>query len=172
MKPCGWITMVLLCIFLITSCEKVEQADNTTPESQRFVGTWKFLSLTGKSNQGDYFAPYGENLFGRLMYDAGGNMSFFAMQPGRPRFASGDMLRGTPEEIKEAFEKMDAYCGMYKVDPINKTVTHLIEGSRFPNWEGGEQVRHYKFTHDTLTLSARLILSNKEWLLKAELIKL
>jgi len=172
MKPYGWITMVLLCILLMTFCEKVQQAGNTVPESQRFVGTWKFLSLTGKSNEGDFFAPYGENLFGRLMYDAGGNMSFFAMQPGRPRFASGDMLKGTPEEIKEAFEKMDAYCGTYTVDTVKKTVTHHIQGSRFPNWEGGEQVRHYKFNTDTLTLSAKLVLSNKEWLLKAELIKL
>jgi len=76
-----------------------------------FVGTWKFISLAGKNSEGEIFRPYGENFYGRLMYDLNGNMSVFLMRPDRPKFAADDIYKGTPEEIKFAFENFDAYCG-------------------------------------------------------------
>lgn len=98
-------------------------------------------------------------------------MSVFLMLPGRPKFEKDDIYGGTPEEIKGAFENFDAYCGTYQVDAEQKTVTHKIEGSRFPNWEGTEQIRHYTFQNDTLILSAALDLMGKPWQLEAALVK-
>jgi|GEM_PF-491012 len=136
-----------------------------------FIGTWKFISLTGKNLEGDIFHPYSEDLYGRLMYDSNGNMSVFLMRPNRPKFAAGDIYKGTPEEIKFAFENFDAYYGTYKIDKDKGTVIHHIEGSRFPNWEGSDQIRYYKFSNDTLSLSAKIKAQGKDWELKAILVK-
>jgi len=48
-----------------------------------------------------------------------------------PKFASGDLRRGTSEEVKAALEGLDAYCGSYEVDEDKGTVTHYIGGSSF-----------------------------------------
>jgi len=156
---------------LISACDSTKQIENEEEENNLFVGTWKFISLVGENSEGDIFHPYGENLYGKLMYDSKGNMSVLLMRFNRPKFVSGDIYNGTSEEIKFAFENFDAYCGTYKIDINKGTVTHFIEGSRFPNWEGTNQVRYYKFSNDTLILSAKLLLQEKEWELKAELIK-
>jgi hypothetical protein len=136
-----------------------------------FIGTWKFISLVGKNSEGEILHPYGKDLYGRLMYDSNGNMSVFLMRPDRPKFAAGDIYKGTPEEIKFAYENFDAYCGTYKIDKDNGTVTHHIEGSRFPNWEGSDQTRYYRFSNDTLSLSAKIKLKGKDWKLNAVLVK-
>jgi uncharacterized protein len=136
-----------------------------------FIGTWKFISLVGENSEGEIFNPYGNDLYGRLMYDLNGNMSVFLMRPNRPKFAAGDIYKGTPKEIKSAFENFDAYCGTYTIDKDKGTVTHHIEGSRFPNWEGSEQTRYYTFLNDTLSLSAKIKLKGKDWELKAVLVK-
>jgi hypothetical protein len=136
-----------------------------------FIGTWKFISLVGENSEGEIFHPYGKDLYGRLMYDSNGNMSVFLMRPDRPKFAADDIYKGTPEEIKFTFENFDAYCGTYTIDKDNGTITHHIEGSRFPNWEGSEQTRYYTFLNDTLSLSAKIKLKGKDWELKAVLVK-
>ena len=142
-------------------------------QTNQLVGTWKFISLGGKSSKGDVFHPYGQNLFGRLMYDAKGNMSALLMNPDRPRFASGDMKKGTPEEIKAAFEGFDAYCGTYTVDREKRTVTHHVLGSKFPNWVGTDQLRFFKISGDTLRITAPPILAGGvQWDFEAVLVKL
>jgi hypothetical protein len=157
---------------VLTACGRVDVTEETQSEYQPFVGTWKFISLTGENPEGDIILPYGEEMFGKLMYGSRGHMSVLLMKPGRPKFKTGDMLTGTPEEIKLAFEGFDAYCGTYKVDTDMRTVTHIIEGSRFPNWVGTEQVRYYEFSQDTLQLSAPITLGETEWKIVARLVKL
>jgi hypothetical protein len=149
-------------------CDKdAEKESALTP----FAGTWKFLSLEAISTDGDVFLPYGKEFYGRLMYDDHGNMSFLAMRPDRPKFASGDIYKGTSEEIKAAFLNFDAYCGTYTVDLENKTIVHHVEGCRFPNWEGSRQTRQYELSDGKLTLRANLKLKGKTWSLTAKLIK-
>jgi hypothetical protein len=95
------------------------------------------------------------------------------MDPGRPRFASGDMMNSTPEELEAAFEKFDAYCGTYTLDEQNSTVTHHVQGAKFPNWVGTDQVRYYEISGDTLRISAPPILAHgDEWIFEAVLLKL
>lgn len=84
------------------------------------------------------------------MYFANGSMSAVLMKRDRPKFASGDMANGTPEEIKAAFEGFDAYCGTFTLDEAESVVTHHVEACRFPNWEGTDQVRHFTLEGDSL----------------------
>ena len=107
------------------------------------------------------------------MYDVKGNMSVLLMNPDRPKFASGDILKGTPDEIKAAFEGFDAYCGTYSIDKEKGTVTHHLLGSRFPNWIDTDQVRFFKISGDTLRISAPPILAGGvQWDFEAILVKL
>ncbi|MBA7595618.1 hypothetical protein ES703_02582 [subsurface metagenome] len=132
-------------------------------KNKELVGTWKFVSMKVQTSSGELIYPYGENLFGMIIYTSGGYMSVLLMRPDRPRFASGDLLGGTPEEIKAAYEGFDAYCGTYEVDSEKGTVTHHIEGGKFPNWVGTDQERNFKFSSSNLVLTATIPVKGEQW---------
>jgi hypothetical protein len=122
--------------------------------------------MMAKSSKGDQFFPYGENPTGMIIYSESGDVTVVLMWVGRSKFASGDPLGGTAEEIKEAFEGFDAYGGTYEVDMEKGVVTHPIEVGRFPNWEGTAQVRYFKLLGDQLLLSTPPIPAlEQEWVL-------
>ena len=118
------------------------------------VDTWKLLSFESQSAAGDTAYPFGEHPHGLLMYDSHGRMSVVLTRADRPAFASGDPARGTPEEIKAAFEGFNAYCGTYTVDTTRGTVTHHVEANSFPNWVGTDQQRFFTLSERRLTLRA------------------
>jgi hypothetical protein len=87
------------------------------------------------------------------------------MRRDRPHFASGDLVEGTPEELKVAFEGFDAYCGRYTLDGAKGTVTHHVLASKFPNWVGTEQVRYATVSGGTLDLrSPSLMARGEAWI--------
>jgi hypothetical protein len=79
-------------------------------------------------------------------------LSFSAqvMPRGRPSFAAGDQMRGTPEEIEASFKGCTSYYGSFKLDAGKGFVVHQVEGSLFPNWEEDEQKRFFEFSGDRL----------------------
>lgn len=166
---------IILIIAFIAACNEFNCSNekNTSSQGSKLIGTWKFISLTGKSTQGNVMYPYSENLFGMLMYDSKGFMSVLLMNSDRPNFASGDMMKGTTEELKAAFEGFDAYCGTYKIENGNSSVIHHLHGAKFPNWVGTDQIRFFKISNDTLQITAPPILAyGVEWTLKAVLVRL
>jgi len=132
-------------------------------DKEKLIGTWKFESMKVETEKGEIVYPYGEKPFGMLIYTPSGHMSVLLMRPDRPRFASNDPLSGSPEEIESAYGGFDAYCGTYSVDEEKGTVTHHIEGSKFPNWVGTDQVRNFQFSNDKLLLKAILLIKGEEW---------
>jgi hypothetical protein len=164
-------SIILIIVFSLT-CNNKKQTSKPFNENP-LIGTWNFISLIAKSNKGDVIYPYGENIFGRLMYNPEGNMSALLMHPERPNFLSGDPMNGTPAEIKTAFEKFDAYCGTYTINEQSSSVTHHVQGAKFPNWIGTKQIRHFKISNDTLRIKAPPILAyGVEWDMEAVLVKL
>ena len=141
-------------------------------KKEKIIGTWKFESMKVETEKGEVIFPYGENLYGMLVYTPSGHMSVLLMNPDRSKFASDDPLAGTTEEIEEAYRKFDAYCGTYSIDEEKGTVTHHIEGGKFPNWVGTDQVRQFKFSDDKLLLKATLRIKDEEWYFKGELRRL
>ncbi len=121
---------------------------------EQFVGSWKLLSSEYRYEGGEVFYPMGKRVNGRLMYDADGYMSVQHMAANRPLFTSGDWLKGTPEEIKAAFESYRGYYGTYEVDEEKSIVTHHIEAGSMPNFAGTDFVRHYEFSGNRLTLKS------------------
>jgi hypothetical protein len=140
------------------------QPDVTIPLRERLIGTWHLIACTLRSVTGETWYPYGSEPKGMLMYDPAGHVIVVLMRSGRPPFASGDLLTGTPEEIREAFLGFDAYCGTYSIDEVQQTVTHHIAACRFPNWEGTDQLRLIQFDENGLHLhSLPYTLSGTEW---------
>lgn len=83
------------------------------------------------------------------MYGQDGYMSVAIMDPERTKFASGDLLSGSPQERTQA-------AGRYEFR--RDTVVHHVELSLFPDWVGVEQERLVQVKGDRLMLSARPIL--------------
>ncbi len=120
----------------------------------RLIGAWKLLSAEFHSPDGKVVYPWGKNAVGLLLYHDSGRVSAQIMNPNRPKFASRDNLKGTPEETKTAFDGYQAYYGTFEMNEAEKTVVHHITGNLFPNAVGIDLKRYYEFSPDNrLTLS-------------------
>ena len=125
--------------------------------SDRFAGTWRLLECYGKWSDGRISYPYGDKPEGQLIYDGHGNFSGQIAGSGRPAFEIGNLLKGTPEEIKTAFEGYIAYYGTYEVDESKGQVTHHVQSALFPNWIGDIQTRNFEFEGKNLRLNTQPI---------------
>ena len=134
--------------------------------SHPLVGTWTLVSCSAVAPNGEKLDPYGDAPLGQLIYTNDGHMAAVLSRAGRSRFASPDLLAGTSSEIKEAFEGMDAYAGIYEINEKEASVTHRTLVSRMPNWEGSPQLRYFKFDGNRLVLSTPPIMARgTEWVL-------
>lgn len=120
---------------------------------EQFIGSWKLISSEFRRSDGQVSYPLGKDVMGLIIYDADGYISAQLMNPDRPTFMVNDHLKGTPDEVKTAFEGLITYFGTYEIKENEKLVLHNIEGSSFPNWEGAVLKRFYEFADDRLTLS-------------------
>lgn len=121
-------------------------------QTDELVGTWSLESCVAKGSDGSEGLPFGEAPKGLLSYTRGGYMAAVLMRRGRPKFASGDPLGGTPEELQLAFEGFDAYAGTFEFDEAKGIVTHYAAVARFPDWEDTAQVRFVKLVDCKLHL--------------------
>ena len=121
--------------------------------ADRLTGAWRLLECYGKWSDGRISYPYGKDPAGQLIYDGNGNFSGQIVASERLAFQSGNLLKGTAEEIKIAFEGYIAYYGTYEVDEANCQLTHHVDGSLFTNWIGDVQTRNYQFEAESLRLS-------------------
>jgi len=121
-------------------------------QSNALVGTWKLVSWESSDSGGEVTRPLGDHPVGFLMYGADGRMCTEMMNSNRPKFASGDPLSATIDEVKAAFDTFYGYCASYTLDEQRSTVTHRIDLSPFPNFVGTDQVRFLTLSADRLTL--------------------
>jgi len=116
-------------------------------------GTWVMTAAYEILADGTRTTNYGEHPNGLLMVDKVGRYSIQIFRPDRPKFASGDKKKGTPEEYAEAVLGSSTHIGRVVVDPIRGKLIFDIEAASYPNWEGTQQVRDYTFKDGTLTYS-------------------
>ena len=148
-----WVERVVRAALCLAAVIAVSGAQAMS-EASRFPGAWRLVSAEYRSMDGTVLdSPWGPEPQGMIMYDAYGNMSAQLGRRDRARFAGGDQLRGTPDEIKAAFESYNAYWGRYEVDEHARTVTHHVQQAMFPNWTGSKQVRYYKLEDNKLILT-------------------
>ncbi|EKN4790510.1 lipocalin-like domain-containing protein [Yersinia enterocolitica] len=120
--------------------------------STQFIGSWSLVSQHFVLPDNSIHYLMGQGMSGRINYEKQGTMAAQLYSSGRTKFASEDWLQGSDTEIKNAFLSALTYFGRYEIDEQLATVTHIVEGSLFPNWVGSQQVRYYQFEEDRLTL--------------------
>ena len=120
---------------------------------KNLCGTWRLLSFEIRLSSEKILYPFGKRVKGMLIYTQGGYMSGKLMPHERSNFATSDPLKGTSEEIKEAFQSFIGYFGSYEIDNERGKIKHHVEGSMFPNWEGQIQERFFQLDGHLLTLS-------------------
>ena len=131
------------------------------------VGTWRLVSSEGRSSAGDVSRPYGDGPVGLLLYGADGYMSATLMRPDRPPFASGDRLRGTPEEVRLASEGFLAYSGTYDLDASKGLIVHHVTAADFPYIVGTDLVRRFVMENGHLALETQPVLrAGKTWVFR------
>lgn len=141
-------SVIAIVSLILLGCAVVSGINPT----DRFAGSWRLVSAEGRSSDGTVTPYLGEHPAGRLMFDTGGRLSLHLVDMDRPNFKDGDFLRGTPAEVREAFNGYFGYFGSYTVDPIAETITFHIEGAAYPNYIGSDQVRYFEISEDKLIL--------------------
>lgn len=121
--------------------------------AERLIGTWRLVSFEYELANGASVEAYGARPLGLLVYDRHGMMSAQIMNPGRPRFVSGDRRSATLDELHAAVEGYIAYFGTYEVDEDGGFVMHTEIGDMFPNAVGTRQKRFFEIDGDRLVLS-------------------
>jgi hypothetical protein len=128
----------------------------------KLVGAWNLVSLYSQDPSGQTSYPFGRNARGRLIYEPNGRMAVQVMNPNRPRFASSDLLLTSEAEVRAAFDGYGAYYGTYSVDQGEGIIVHHVEAALIPNWVGTDQVRHFEFQGNRLTLKGLLVRGGQE----------
>jgi len=130
-------------------------SDNMAP---KLIGAWNLVSFYAQDPSGQTGYPFGRKAQGRLIYEPNGRMMVQLMNPDRPRFASGDLLRTSESEVRAAFDGYAAYYGSYSVNEGERIIVHHVEAALIPNWVGTEQRRDFEFDGKYLTLKGPLVL--------------
>jgi hypothetical protein len=143
----------LLCVSLVALSQAMAGARAAEAQPLSLEGTWVMTSAYEILADGTRTTNYSEHPKGLLMIDKTGRYSLQIFRPERPKFASGDKTRGTPEEYREVVLGSSTHTGHVVVDPLKGKLTFSIDAASYPNWEGAQQVRDYTFKDGTLTYS-------------------
>ncbi|MBL0181451.1 MAG: lipocalin-like domain-containing protein [Chitinophagaceae bacterium] len=136
--------IIILIVVLTNSCLLSAQKGKSLKE--QLIGTWALVSVDNIYPDSSRQHPYGENPVGILIFDAKGNYAIQILKAVRPKVASGDKNKGTPEEYLALVQGSNSHFGTYSVDEASKTITFNITHASFPNWEGTVQKRQYTYT--------------------------
>jgi hypothetical protein len=121
--------------------------------SVSITGAWKLVSFEIRKDNGEVIYPFGIDARGSIIYTEPDRFSVQLMRTDRPRFASGDQMKGTIEEIEANYEGCISYYGSFVCDHEGGFVVHHVEGSLFPNWEGQGLKRYYELSGNRLKLT-------------------
>jgi Lipocalin-like domain len=135
-------------LLLVSGWFAREAAAQQKTLKEQLVGTWAFVSTTGKLADGT--PAWGSGPKGLLIFTDNGRYSSIITRTGVPKFAAKNRMQGTPDENKAAVQGSIASFGTFMVDEANKSFTVRYEGSTYPNNEGAEQTRPFTITGDEL----------------------
>jgi Lipocalin-like domain len=121
----------------------------------QLIGTWTLISWEQKKGDGSKVQRYGANPTGVAFFDTGGRYIIAVMRSDRAKYESNALWQGSPEENKATADGTITYFGTYSVSEADGSIAVHIDGSSFPNWNGGDQKRLVAIAGDHLTLTVR-----------------
>ena len=141
-------TVLLTVFFIWASCNSNQQRIGG-----QIHGTWELEKWTTTLADGTVIYPFGEEAYGKLIYDEYGQMTALFMADDRDLMSSADIRERKPEEALLAFNTFFAYAGPYTIDQDSSFVLHTVEACSNPNWVGRTQKRQFNLQKDKLILS-------------------
>jgi hypothetical protein len=120
-------------------------------QSSSIVGTWALTAADKLLPDGTRTSDYGDHPHGLVIFTTDGHYSVQIYRTDRLKFSSGDKLKGTEEEYKEASLSASVHFGTYSMDPVKHTITFHVDRSSFPNQDDTTQVRPYTMDGDELS---------------------
>src|SRR3954464_1404275 len=155
----SWVVLFLALVAAVVCAAQAAQSTPSGADTSAVVGsvvggvvgTWTLTAAERLLPDGTRVADYGTNPHGLVVFTGDGYYSVQIYRAERPRFSSGDKLKGTPEEYKEASLGMSVHFGRYTVDPAKGTIAFHIDRASFPNWDDTTQVRAYALKGDELS---------------------
>ena len=120
-------------------------------QTPAIAGTWVLVKAEKLLPDGTRVSDYGNNPHGLVIFTPDGYYSVQIYRADRPKFASEDKLKGSPEEYKEASLSTSSHFGRYSVDPVKHAITFHVDRSSFPNQDDSTQVRAYEMNGDELS---------------------
>jgi hypothetical protein len=119
--------------------------------SSPLTGTWTLAQADVLLPGGKQVHDYGEAPKGLFIVDAQGHYSLQIFNSQRPKFASGDRSRGTPEEYRSDVLGTSTHFGTIEDDVAAHTMILHVESASFPNQDGTTQKRVYELKGDELS---------------------
>jgi hypothetical protein len=113
----------------------------TKISKKQLVGTWSYSSVVLERADGTKFEPWGAKPAGTLMFTEDGRYSLQLIRADLPKLASGDRLKGSPEENLAVAQGVFSHFGTYTVNEADGTYTLQVETSSFAGDNGTKQVR-------------------------------
>jgi hypothetical protein len=144
-------TSLLLLASLAVLSSVDATAQSTAPS--RLVGTWQLVLVDNVLSDGSRVHIYGPTPQGLAVFDASGHYSIHILSAGRPKFASNDKAKGTPEEYRAAVQGSNSHYGTYRVSEGDGTVVLHVVGATFANWEGADLTWPFTVNGDQLTIT-------------------
>ena len=151
------VSALLLMLFStqysVPSTQKNQTESSVSPSivGRFIVGTWALTGAERLLPDGTRVSDYGPNPHGLVIFTADGYYSVQIYRAERKKFLSGDKLKGTPEEYKDASLSMSVHFGRYTIDEAKGTITFHIDRAGFPDWDDTTQVRAYELKGDELS---------------------
>jgi hypothetical protein len=121
---------------------------------EEMLGWWKLESWVQTYDDGRIVHPFGEDVRGRLVYGKDGDFVVMISRPDQPPFTTGGQWTADDQEKARSYSGTLAYFGRWECS--EGRVSHHVETSLFPNWEGQTQVRSVALDGAQLTLGGRL----------------
>lgn len=120
-------------------------------QTSSIVGTWVLTAADKLLPDGTRVSDYGQNPHGLVIFTEDGHYSVQIYRGDRVKFASGDRLKGTPEEYRAIALEMSVHFGTYTVDAAKHTLSFHIDRASTPNQDDTTQVRAYEMQGDVLS---------------------
>jgi hypothetical protein len=122
--------------------------------AHRLVGAWDLDEWSEIHSDGTKAYPLGEDALGQLLYSEDGHVAAQLVRAPRTKFEAEDWRAASHNEAARAFKEYFGYFGTYSNDLGRKAVIHHVRGAWFPNVEGSDQARTFKFGQGRLVLDA------------------
>ena len=144
------LTPALGIALLMAASPAVAQQPSADLKRELRNSSWQLVSLTITTPDGKEIQPQGPHRLGYTMFDATGHVISETLQPGVPKFASGDFRTGTDGEYVAAAKASLVDFGTYSVDEKNRRLVFHVIGASYPNWNGTDLTQQVELRGDQM----------------------